>query len=157
MSRIARERMYVVFILTFFSLLFWAFFEQSGSSVNNFTDRNVDRVFETSTLTEDQVGKTVELKLTVSPKEDSTKKLDFLSQEFLGQENASTSCHELLARAMRWSNDKKKDKKDSDEEIAKKIKAVQDQKQLTMTALTFFREYAKRDEVEPRSSRTKGL
>ena len=34
-------------------------------------------------------------------------------------------------------------------EIAKKIKAVQDQKQLTMTALTFFREYAKRDEVEP--------
>ena len=30
----------------FFSMLFWAFFEQAGSSVNNFTDRNVDRVIE---------------------------------------------------------------------------------------------------------------
>ena len=32
-----------------FSALFWAFFEQAGSSVNNFTDRNVDRVFEERT------------------------------------------------------------------------------------------------------------
>ena len=41
MEKVGRERMFVVFILTFFSLLFWAFFEQSGSSVNNFTDRNI--------------------------------------------------------------------------------------------------------------------
>ena len=27
-----------------FSIFFWAFFEQAGSSVSNFTDRNVDRV-----------------------------------------------------------------------------------------------------------------
>lgn len=45
LSKVARERMFVVLILTFFSMLFWAFFEQAGSSVNNFTDRNVDRVF----------------------------------------------------------------------------------------------------------------
>ena len=45
LDQIARDRMYVVFILTFFSMLFWAFFEQAGSSVNNFTDRNVDRAF----------------------------------------------------------------------------------------------------------------
>jgi len=38
------ERVFVVLILMFFSLLFWAFFEQAGSSLNNFTDRNVDRV-----------------------------------------------------------------------------------------------------------------
>ena len=44
LDRIPRQRMYVVFILTFFSMLFWAFFEQAGSSVNNFTDRNVNRV-----------------------------------------------------------------------------------------------------------------
>ncbi len=31
-------------VLTFFSMLFWSFFEQAGSSLNNFTDRNVDRV-----------------------------------------------------------------------------------------------------------------
>jgi len=39
-----RGRMFVILILCFFSMLFWAFFEQAGSSVNNFTDRNVDRV-----------------------------------------------------------------------------------------------------------------
>ena len=33
-------------ILTVFSLLFWAFFEQAGSSMANFIDRNIDRVFE---------------------------------------------------------------------------------------------------------------
>jgi POT family proton-dependent oligopeptide transporter len=39
-----RERLFVVFILMFFSMLFWAFFEQAGSSMTAFTDRNVDRM-----------------------------------------------------------------------------------------------------------------
>lgn len=43
-TKVERERLSVVLILTFFSMLFWAIFEQAGSSVNNFTDRNVDRV-----------------------------------------------------------------------------------------------------------------
>ncbi len=43
-SKVERQRLFVVVILMFFSLLFWAFFEQAGSSVNLFTDRNVDRV-----------------------------------------------------------------------------------------------------------------
>jgi len=43
-TRVERQRLTVVLVLTFFSMLFWAFFEQAGSSVNNFTDRNVDRV-----------------------------------------------------------------------------------------------------------------
>ena len=46
LERIAREKMTVALILIFFSMLFWAFFEQAGSSINNFTDRNVDRVLE---------------------------------------------------------------------------------------------------------------
>ena len=33
LGKIARERLYVVLVMTFFSLLFWAIFEQSGSSV----------------------------------------------------------------------------------------------------------------------------
>ena len=45
-SKVERERLYVVLILTVFSLLFWAFFEQAGSSMANFIDRNIDRVFE---------------------------------------------------------------------------------------------------------------
>ena len=43
-ERVVRDRLTVVLVLCFFSMLFWAFFEQAGSSVNNFTDRNVDRV-----------------------------------------------------------------------------------------------------------------
>src|SRR6185295_353533 len=45
-TQIERERLFVVLTLTVFSLLFWAFFEQAGSSMANFMDRNVDRVFE---------------------------------------------------------------------------------------------------------------
>lgn len=64
LERIARQRMYVVLILTFFSMLFWAFFEQAGSSINNFTDRNVDRVGESRVVTPDEVGKTIKIQPT---------------------------------------------------------------------------------------------
>lgn len=42
-TKIVRERLFVVLILLFFSTLFWAFFEQAGSSLTLFTDTNVDR------------------------------------------------------------------------------------------------------------------
>jgi dipeptide/tripeptide permease len=58
LDQVPRQRMYVVLILTFFSMLFWAFFEQAGSSVNNFTDRNVSRVFGKRLVTADEVGQT---------------------------------------------------------------------------------------------------
>ncbi len=59
LDRIPRERMFVVLILTFFAMLFWSFFEQAGSSVTNFTDRNIDRVFEDRTIAADEVGTTI--------------------------------------------------------------------------------------------------
>jgi POT family proton-dependent oligopeptide transporter len=61
LDRTARDRLLVVLVLTFFSTLFWAFFEQAGSSINNFTDRNVDRVREQRHLTSADLGKTLEL------------------------------------------------------------------------------------------------
>lgn len=64
LSKIARDRMVVVLTLTFFSMLFWSFFEQAGSSLSNFTDRNVDRVSERETVTESQVGQTIRLQPT---------------------------------------------------------------------------------------------
>jgi POT family proton-dependent oligopeptide transporter len=64
LDTIPRHRMYVVLILTFFSMLFWSFFEQAGSSVNNFTDRNVDRVLEERSITAAEVGKTIRLQPT---------------------------------------------------------------------------------------------
>ncbi|MFM8817976.1 MAG: peptide MFS transporter, partial [Phycisphaerales bacterium] len=54
-DRIVRDRLTVVLVLCFFSMLFWAFFEQAGSSVNNFTDRNVDRVVGGTDVREGQV------------------------------------------------------------------------------------------------------
>ena len=59
-ERIEGQRMYVVLILMFFSMLFWSFFEQAGSSVNNFTDRNVDRIIGGRKLTAKDVGQTLE-------------------------------------------------------------------------------------------------
>jgi len=40
---IERDRMLVVLFLTAVSVVFWAFFEQAGSSMNLFAERNVDR------------------------------------------------------------------------------------------------------------------
>ena len=64
LSKVPRERMFVVLILTFFSLLFWSFFEQAGSSVNNFADRNVDRVTEERVIVAADVGTTLRLQPT---------------------------------------------------------------------------------------------
>ena len=64
LDKVARERMFVVLILTFFSLTFWAFFEQGGSSINNFTDRNVDRVAEQRTIAAADVGSVIDIQPT---------------------------------------------------------------------------------------------
>lgn len=63
-TKVERERLQVVLILMFFSGLFWAFFEQAGSSINLYTDRNVDRVFASEVITADQVGQTIEVEIT---------------------------------------------------------------------------------------------
>ena len=42
-SPIERDRMIVIGVLILFSLLFWALFEQAGSSLNILTDRGIDR------------------------------------------------------------------------------------------------------------------
>ena len=43
-TKAERDGILVVVILTIFSIAFWAFFEQAGSSINLFTDRHVDRM-----------------------------------------------------------------------------------------------------------------
>ncbi len=42
-EKVARERLLVIVVLMFFHTLFWAFFEQAGSSLTLFADRNVNR------------------------------------------------------------------------------------------------------------------
>ena len=45
-----RERLFVILVLFVFTVLFWTFFELAGSSINLFTDRNVNRSFAGFTL-----------------------------------------------------------------------------------------------------------
>src|SRR5690606_24604543 len=42
-TTVERDRMIVALVLTTFSVMFWALFEQAGSSLTLFADRNVDR------------------------------------------------------------------------------------------------------------------
>jgi proton-dependent oligopeptide transporter, POT family len=44
-SKVERERLMVVVLLTFFITVFWSFFEQSGSSITLFAERNVNLRF----------------------------------------------------------------------------------------------------------------
>lgn len=44
-TRVEREKIIAIFILAVFSTFFWAFFEQAGSTITLFAERNVDLVF----------------------------------------------------------------------------------------------------------------
>jgi POT family proton-dependent oligopeptide transporter len=151
MDKVPRERMFVVFILTFFSLLFWAFFEQSGSSVNNFTDRNIDRVGEASVVESSQVGQTVQLRLLADVSGEgleSLRELDFMSQEFLGHENASARFKQQVTAAIRAvEGDKEESKQLSAEDLEKLIEKVVSYPTVTMTGLNYLRENAKRTDA----------
>ncbi|RMF40171.1 MAG: MFS transporter [Planctomycetota bacterium] len=141
LDKIARERMFVVFVLTFFSIWFWAFFEQQGSSINNFTDRNVDRVSERSVVDESMVGTTEVLRLT---SDDSLKDLAYLSQEYLGHENAAPSFPDKVEKAIRGVEaSKEAGKQLSPERLDQVVQDVRQQPKLTMSALTYLREFAK--------------
>jgi proton-dependent oligopeptide transporter, POT family len=87
--KLERERLIVVLVLMFFSLLFWAFFEQAGSSVNNFTDRNVDRVIEQRVITSADVGQTLQLRVPLETADPALAKLPALTQEQLGHESGA--------------------------------------------------------------------
>jgi POT family proton-dependent oligopeptide transporter len=146
MNKIDRERMFVVFILTFFSLLFWSFFEQSGSSVNNFTDRNIDRVAETRLVDQSDVGKTVTLRLSTPTSE--TEKYEFLSQEYLGHVNGVASMNAQAEKAIRAVEASKElPKQMASEKLEKLISEVKGLDKLTMTTLTYLRENAKSEKT----------
>ena len=63
-TKVERERLFVVFTMIFFAVLFWAFFDQAGTSINLFTDRNVDRSMEHRVITAEETGTSVEILLT---------------------------------------------------------------------------------------------
>ena len=143
MNKIARERMFVVFILTFFSIWFWAFFEQSGSSVNNFTDRNIDRVAESKRVAQSDVGQIIELRLSTDKELEG---MEYFSQEFLGHENGSNTVSSQIEKATRKVEGAKEEGKRMPEvKLAATIAELQKEPRMTMTVMTYLREFAKQD------------
>jgi dipeptide/tripeptide permease len=146
LPQVPRERMYVVLILTFFSMLFWSFFEQAGSSVNNFTDRNVDRVAEAATITEADVGRTIEFRVEPAPRDKNLKALPLLSQEQLGHRSGSEALNSRIAEAIR-SEEQRKDQKErlTGQDVDKLVSGVAQNGALTLTGLTYLRTAAARE------------
>lgn len=64
LDRIGRDRLLAALVLIFFQLLFFALFEQAASSMNNFTDRNIQRVAASSLIDNTMVGQTIRLEPT---------------------------------------------------------------------------------------------
>ena len=142
LEKVPRERMFVVLILTFFSMLFWAFFEQAGSSVNNFTDRNVDRVAEQRLLTEDDLGKTVTFRIPAQTGDSELMKLPLLSQEQLGHRNSSPAMKHQIEAAIR--TEEKRKGKFTGKEIDQLVDSAKKEDRLTMSGLTYLRAAAGR-------------
>ncbi len=162
-EKIARERLFVVLIMMFFSLLFWAFFEQAGTSVNLFTDRNVDRVLEDRTIQEDEVGKTITMR-TVLTQGGENDDLPILSQEQLGLSNSHPEMNgtasesffavkkktmaEKLKRIAKDDSDSLKKHAEETEKNKKTGDALKTTEYFSMTALTALREHARSKNAE---------
>ncbi len=142
-SKVERERLYVVLILTMFSLLFWSFFEQAGSSMANFIDRNVDRVFQARDVTPADVGHVITFRVLAETEYGDFSKLPLLTQEQLGNENGSAEMAAKIKEAIKLTNSEKQpDKKLSPEQLASYSSEVTNSNSLTFSGLTALREAA---------------
>ena len=151
-GKIARERLFVVLILIFFSMLFWVFFEQAGSSVNNFTDRNIDRVFEDDTVSADAVGSTVTFRVALKAG-DAERDFPLLGQEQLGHKNADPAMKAAIVKEIRREQAKKAAELDGDKltklnaDYAELVTNIQKYEVLTMTGLTYLRNAVRKEEI----------
>ncbi|MDF1563672.1 MAG: peptide MFS transporter [Deltaproteobacteria bacterium] len=135
-AKVERQRMFVVLILMFFSMLFWAFFEQAGSSVNNFTDRNVDRVFEGQGVAAGQVGETLKLRVDLL-RDEADGDAFLLSQEQLGRKNADPGMLDRIVAEVRKQEEARGKATPAEiEELTARVRAAGT---LTMTGLTYLR------------------
>jgi POT family proton-dependent oligopeptide transporter len=154
-TKIERERIQVILVLIFFSMLFWAFFEQSGSSLNNFTDRNVDRVFEEKIVAQEDIGTTITFRLQPAADDEELSKLPLLTQEQLGYVNSHPEAKARIEAAASWqienstrymADDEKEKKLSQIPEFVKELKA---QAVFGMSALSALRDHASREGATP--------
>jgi len=145
---VARQRLIVVLVLFFFNMLFWAFFEQAGTSLNNWTDRNIDRVFEDRVVQVDEVGDTIRFRVNPGSDED----LPLLSQEQLGMVNGNREAMvDQIARAIRGVEANRNQNREGSDVVTTEamdnlIERVRESSEFTMTGLTYLRA-AQSDEV----------
>ena len=122
-----------------------AIFEQAGSSVNNFTDRNVDRVAEARQVTPTDIGQTIEFRIPPSSEDERLRALPMLSQEQLGHQNGSETMKAKIEQAIR-SEEKRKDKLTA-AEIDEVVEDVNGKDEFAITGLTYLRAAAGRDDA----------
>lgn len=143
-TRIERNRLIVVLVLFFFNMLFWAFFEQAGSSLNNWTDRNIDRVMEDHQIDESEIGSTIAFRVSPSTDDADLASLPLLSQEQLGRVNGTPEMAEQIAGAVRAVEHHRNQNRDaesvvSDEDIDALAAQIRESETFTMTGLTYLR------------------
>lgn len=153
-NKVQRERLFVVVFLAMFHTLFWSFFEQAGTSLNNWTDRNIDRVTEARVIDDKEVGTTLTLRIPQKTKDDKLKDMALLTQEQLGHAMGDTAVKDLVAKAIvnvETGRNAKRDPGDviSKEQIDSLIEKVHAQKLFTMTGLNYLRNAAKYDDEKP--------
>jgi POT family proton-dependent oligopeptide transporter len=140
-TKVERERMFVIIILAFFSIIFWASFEQAGSSMGNFEDRNIDRVSETTSIAPSDIGTTLHFRIKTPNDYESVKPLPRLTQEQLGKQNDDPSMAEKIATAMRLVNESKPAEKQlPQKELDDFISRTTNSKVLVLTGLDSLRD-----------------
>jgi len=149
-TRLERHRLGVVLVLFFFNVLFWAFFEQAGTSLNNWTDRNIDRVQEDRQIADSDVGDAITFRVPPSTDDAELLELPLLTQEQLGHLNGDDAMLDQIARSIREveharNEGRLEDAVVSDEDIDDLIARVRETGALTMTGLSYLRTAATDD------------
>jgi POT family proton-dependent oligopeptide transporter len=148
-TKIERERLLVVLVLILFSILFWAFFEQAGSSLNNFADRNIDRVMQDRVVSNSDVGSDIRFRIPFHTDDESIAELPMLTQEQLGQRNVHPELAQKVAEAIRIVESNRPGRVANAEEISALIAEVNKSDVLNLTSLTALRDAAKSQDVNP--------
>jgi len=156
-TKVQRQRLFVILVLAVFHTCFWAFFEQAGTSLNNWTDRNIDRVLEDRKVAENEVGSTIQFRIPLkvdAAKEPELAKLPVLTQEQLGQKNGDPGMQDHLEKAIRAEEKRRNAKRiDADKVAAKDIDelvaTVRKQEMLTMTGLDYLRASSSAEDATP--------
>ncbi len=146
-QKVDRERLFVVVVLAVFHASFWAFFEQAGTSLNNWTDRNIDRVVESKTIAADQVGAQMRFRIDLKTTDSELSTLPPLTQEQLGQQNDDPAFKATVVEAIRQVEAFRNARRPESErvnqaDIDNLLARVKDEPLFTMTGLFYLRETA---------------